>query len=235
MVEPKCIEALIFDFDGVVVDSEPIHCDCFRQVMKAEYGLDFTRETYFQRYLAYTDAECFHAMLEEHDKPCDAQVIARLTARKTQLVHQAFATSIPPMAGVVELMRQARSAGLAVGICSGALRSEIEAAARTVGARPFVQIIISAEDVQVGKPDPAGYMLARAQLSRCVGRELPGAQCLAIEDAPAGIRAAKAAGLRVLAVTNSLGKQQLAAADRVVDSLADVTIAELHQLAGQGR
>ncbi len=225
------LQALIFDFDGVVVDSEPVHCAGFQAILKDRYDIDITLNDYYERYLAYTDAEAFGIILCDHGRDLDAATLAELIEAKTALVHEMFRRDIRALPGAVELMASARQAGLAVAICSGALRDEIELAARAVGALQHVQLIVSAEDVPAGKPDPAGYRLARRRLAETLGQELPDGACVAIEDAPAGIVAARGAGLAVLAVTTSTQPDQLAGANRVVTSLADVTLDDLRQLA----
>jgi len=224
------LDALIFDFDGVVIDSEPIHMDGFQHVMRAECGVEITAEQYYTRYLAYCDADAFAAMGRNHGLDLDDAAIAELTQKKTARVQQALAGSVEALPGVVTLMRSARAAGVGVAICSGALRAEVELPLRTIGADGLVQCIISAEDVPIGKPDPAGYRLTRETLAAICRRDLPGGRCVAIEDSPYGVVAAAAAGMAVLAVTNSVPADQLTAADRVVPSLTEVTLEQLGAL-----
>ena len=101
-----------------------------------------------------------------------------------------------------------------------------------MGAAPHVQSIVSAEDVSEGKPDPQVYRLGRQRMEAALGRPLRPGDCLAIEDAPAGVAAAKAAGMKVLAVSNSVPPAGLAQADRVVPSLAGMTIERLKAIVG---
>ncbi len=223
-------EALIFDFDGVVIDSEPIHMDGFQHIMRAECGVEITAEQYYARYLAYADADAFAAMGRDYGLDLDAAAIAELTEKKTARVQRALAEASEALPGVVELIRSARANEVGVAICSGALRAEIDLPLRVIGADGLVQCIVSAEDVPVGKPDPAGFRLARERLSAVLGRDLPAGHCVAVEDSPYGVTAAAAAGMAVLAVTNSVPAGQLAAADRVVASLTEVTCEQLRAL-----
>jgi len=220
------IDAVIFDFDGVVVDSEPVHLACFRAVL-ARRGIPLTDEDYYGRYIGFDDHDCFAAVLRDSGRDADEALIAAMTAEKTAAVQAAFAESIEPLPGALALMRAARAAGAAVGVCSGALRAEIELAARTVGALDLIDVLVAARDVARGKPDPEGYLLTMRRLGEKGGRPIDPAATWVIEDAPAGIDAAKAAGCRVLAVTNSYAPDALAAADRVADRLDDVTLADL--------
>ncbi|MCK4626006.1 MAG: HAD family phosphatase [Phycisphaerae bacterium] len=229
------MDAMIFDFDGVVVDSEPIHLAGFREVL-AGRGIELTDEDYYGKYLGFDDHDCFAAVLADTGRETDEERIAAMTADKTLLVQNAIAESIRPLPGAIELMRAARSDGAALAICSGALREEILLAGKTVGAIELVEVVVSAEDVAHGKPDPEGYILALKLLNeKKVGLRSATSQparispsdVWVVEDSPAGVRAGKEAGMNVLAVTNSYNRAALAAADRIVASLTEITPADL--------
>ncbi len=225
------MDALIFDFDGVVVDSEPIHLTAFQQVL-AGLGIEMTREAYFSKYLGYDDRDCIAACARDQGVQLAAHRVAQLIEAKTALVKRLFREGIEPLPGAVELIRAAAEAGTPVGVCSGALREEIELASRAVGVWDCWSVVVPAEDVARGKPDPEGYALTLKRLSGKLGRRVEPGRCVVVEDSPAGIEAAKAVGFRVLAVTNSYGASDLAAADRVVGSLAEVDPALLEALPG---
>jgi len=217
------MDGLIFDFDGVIVDSEPIHLAGFQQVLAGE-GIQLTRQQYYQHYLGYDDHDCFVAILRDRGRGADREQVAQMTARKTAIVQRMLAESIQPLPGARELILAAAGAGVAMAICSGALRAEIELAARAVGVLERFQAIVSAQDVSAGKPDPQGYRLALNRLREATHRPLEAARCIVIEDAPAGIEAAKLAGMAVLAVATSYPPEQLAQADRVVRDLTEVDL-----------
>jgi HAD superfamily hydrolase (TIGR01509 family) len=223
------MDALIFDFDGVVVDSEPIHLKCFREVL-GPVGVRLTSKDYYGKYLGYDDHDCFAAVAADKGLSLGESRIAEMIAAKTALVRQAFAEAIRPLPGAVELIRSAAEAGIPVTVCSGALRDEIELAAKMVGALRHFRLIISAEDVSRGKPDPQGYRLTLRRLTTACGRRVAAGRCVAVEDSPAGIEAAAGTGMRVLAVTNSYPRSRLCQADRVVNSLSEVTIEQLEEL-----
>jgi len=219
-------DALIFDFDGVVVDSEPIHLAGFRAVLQNR-GISLSKEDYYDKYVGYDDHDCFAHVLEDNGREVDEREIAAMTAEKTVLVKAALRESVKPMPGVLDLMRSARAAGIAVGICSGALREEIVLAGNVVGALELADVLVSAEDVSRGKPDPEGYLLALRLLGDRRGRPVDPARSYVVEDAPAGVQAARAAGCRVIAVTSSYNRRELTAADVIVDSLEEVRLEEL--------
>jgi HAD superfamily hydrolase (TIGR01509 family) len=224
------MDGLIFDFDGVIVDSEPIHLAGFQQVLAGE-GIQLTRQQYYRHYLGYDDHDCFVAILRDRGRQAGPEQVARMTARKTELVQRMLAQSIQPLPGARELILAAAGAGVAMAICSGALRAEIELAARTVGVWEHFQAIVSAQDVSAGKPDPQGCRLALDRLREATRRPLEAARCVVIEDAPAGIEAAKRAGMAVLAVATSYPPGQLAQADHVVHQLIEVDLPLLDHLA----
>ena len=220
------MDALIFDFDGVVVDSEPIHLDCFRKVL-AKRGIELAREDYYSMYLGFDDHDCFAAVLTNNAREPDEDEIAVMTTEKTALVKRALAERVRPLSGALELMRAACDAGVPVGVCSGALREEIELAGRAIGATEMVRVLVAAKDVACGKPDPEGYIKVMALLGGELGRTIDPDRTWVIEDSPAGIDAGKAAGCKVIGVTNSYDRSELTAADRIVDSLTEVDLSQL--------
>jgi len=226
------LDALIFDFDGVVVDSEPIHLVCFDKVLQS-VGIRLTEADYYGKYLGYDDHDCFAAAMRDNGADFTEEQIALMIAEKTELVKRAYGESIKPMPGAVELIRSAAGAGLPLAICSGGLREEIRLAAETVGVLDCFEVIVPAEDVPRGKPDPAGYRLARRRLEETNGRLIAAERCVVVEDSPAGIAAAHAAGMKVLAVTNSYPPDALDGAERIVDSLEEVPVASLDELITQ--
>ncbi|MBL7133591.1 MAG: HAD family phosphatase [Phycisphaerae bacterium] len=223
------MDAVIFDFDGVVVDSEPIHLMGFQRVL-ARAGVEMTEQEYYEKYLGFDDRDCFAAV--SHDKGADftPDQVRRMTADKTLVVKQALAGSARALPGAVELISAIARAGVPLAICSGALRDEIVIASATVGVGDLFDVIVAAEDVRRGKPDPEGYRLSVEGLTRHLGRAVDPARCIVVEDSPAGITAGKAAGAAVLGVTTSYPADALAEADRIVASLADVTPASLDEL-----
>ncbi len=219
------LDALIFDFDGVVVDSEPIHLACFRDVLSRR-DIPLTDEAYYARYVGFDDHDCFAAVFSDNGRTAGEDEIAIMTAEKTARVQDAL-RDIGPLPGAIELMRAAKAAGVPLAICSGALREEIEVAGASVGATALVDVLVAAKDVERGKPDPEGYRLAMKLLGEQHGRRIDPARSWVVEDTPTGIASGKAAGCRVLGVMSSYDRDELASADRVVKTLSEITLGDL--------
>ncbi|MFN0084098.1 MAG: HAD family hydrolase [Blastocatellia bacterium] len=214
------LRAIIFDFNGVIVDDEPLHLELFRVVL-AEEGIPLTDAEYHEKYLGFDDRGAFVAVLTDAGRASqagEAGFIAELIERKAARYREAIERRYLLFPGVVDLVRRMAEA-FPMAIASGALRSEIDLVLARGGIRDCFQEIIAAEDVAACKPDPEGYLKALAALNEGEARIDP-RQCLVIEDSIAGIEAARRAGMRCLAVTNSYGAEHLARADAIVNSLA---------------
>ncbi|MGE0104609.1 MAG: HAD family hydrolase [Blastocatellales bacterium] len=220
------LKAIIFDFNGVIVDDEPLHLELFRKVM-AEEGLELTDEEYHEKYLGFDDRGCFTAALTDLGRPgSDAGYIEELIDRKAVYYRDAIEERFLIFPGVIELIGLVRRS-YPLAIASGALRSEIELVLERGGIRDAFGPIIAAEDVAACKPDPEGYLRALDEL-RATTASLQPSQCLVIEDSIAGVEAARRAGMRCLAVTNSYSAAELAAADWIRETLAGFDPAALN-------
>ncbi|MBN1846683.1 MAG: HAD family phosphatase [Sedimentisphaerales bacterium] len=226
---------VVFDFDGVIADSEPVHFESFRRVLERR-GLDLSWLEYQQRYLAYTDREALVRILSDRGRPAQAEQIEQLIREKQRDFARVMPDHCRPLAGVPELLANLRDQRIACGICSGAIRQEIATFLRQAELEGFFAFIVAAEDVVRGKPDPQGYRLCLQKAADLGGFDgsgpLPG-ECLAVEDSIGGIQAAKAAGMACLAVTGSYPADQLGLADRIVEDLSGVNTAFLRQIVGQ--
>jgi len=220
------MRAVVFDFDGVLVDSEPLHYRALRDCLRPE-GIEIDEEEYLREYLAYNDRETVRIALGRHGIPYDPALVEAVAARKARIFDAALA-GVSFFPGARELV-QTLSAEMPLAIASGALRGEIEAILRAGGLRQHFASVVGAEDVTQGKPHPEPYLTAAARLGR-VAEGLRPEDCLAFEDSVAGIEAARAAGMKVVAVTNSYPRPKLAAAHRIVASLAELQLAELRAL-----
>jgi len=211
-------DAVIFDFDGVIVDTEPLHYAAFQRLLEP-LGLGFSWERYVETYMGFDDRDAFREAFKAVGTGVPAADLQSFIDRKAGLFQEIIRDGISAYPGVVELIRSIRAGGTPLAISSGALRSDIAPILETLGIAECFDLIVTAEDVARSKPDPECYRLAHARLNQFRGLNLTAGRVLAIEDTPAGIAAAKCAGLRVIAVTNSYPATHLSQADRIVKTL----------------
>lgn len=227
------MRAVIWDFNGVVIDDEDVHGEAFAAVL-AEEGLVLTLEHYYERYLGLDDWGLFRRALSDFrgSEPDEAEVDA-LVERKAEAYAARLGPDFTLIPGAEALIRATAADGL-IAIASGARRREIEAVLERFDLARCFSAVVSADDVEHGKPDPEGYRKAFEGL-RAVCPGLQPGDCLVLEDAPPGIRAAHAAGMRCIAVTTSRGRDELQEADAVVDSLVGRDAQQLWQIVGAAR
>ncbi|HVL68289.1 MAG TPA: HAD family phosphatase, partial [Vicinamibacterales bacterium] len=209
------MRAVVFDFDGVLADSEPLHLAATQEIF-ASLGLELTREEYCARYLGLDDNGMFAVMADVHGLRLDPVERAGLVARKAAIFDELMARAdvlYPNAAACVE--RLARDFPL--GIASGALRHEIEMVLRRAGILHHFRFIVSSGDTPRSKPAPDPYVRAAAL------HGLPGDACVAVEDSPVGVRSAKSAGLACVGITTNFPAADLRAADRTIASLDELT------------
>jgi beta-phosphoglucomutase len=211
-------EAVLFDFDGVLVNSEPLHYRAFRQVL-AEEHIDLSEEEYFRELIGFDDKGAFRHIYQSRNLTLSPKTFLHLMAAKSrammQLIRRREFSALP---GVEQFVRGLwRHRPLA--ICSGALREEIEAMLEGISLRDCFSVIVAAEDVSVGKPDPQGYLLAARLLEEKMQRPLKPEGCLIVEDAPPVIQSVRKVGFSVLGVATSYSLDKLKNANWAVRSL----------------
>lgn len=203
--------AVLFDFDGVIVNSEPLHFDAFRRTLEDEH-IDLTEDEYFRELIGFDDRGAFKHVFEKHARELDPKTFLRIMTRKSEaMMELIYQRRYAALDGVEELVRGLwRHYPLA--IVSGALREEIEAMLEGVSLRDCFPTIVAAEDVTVGKPDPQGYLLAVKLIHERTGKKLEPKDCLIVEDAPSVIGEAQKAGFQALAVASSYPLEALSEA-----------------------
>lgn len=190
--------AVIFDFDGVLVDTEPLHYRALCAVL-APLGLDFDWAAYVSHYIGLDDRGVFRAAFRQADRPLSPERERELIAEKAAIFAALLRAAPPPaLPGVQRLLTELRGT-VPLALCSGALPSDIEPVLREHGWEDVFEVRVTAEDVEESKPHPAPYVLAFRRLAvRYPQRGMVPARCVAIEDTEAGVAAAKSAGLQVL-------------------------------------
>lgn len=217
------LDGIVFDFDGIIVDTEPLHYRAFLEVLRP-LGVDFDYPTYLREYIGFDDRDAFRYAAQTTGQTMDHARLAELVALKAEAFETLVGRGIEPFPGSVELIREA-AAAMHIAIASGATKRDIELILPHLGDGGLPRLfttIVTANDVARSKPDPESYALAVTRLG------LDPANCLAIEDTTAGLTSARAAGMRTLGVGHSYPVAKLNDhADRTVDSLASVRLEQL--------
>ena len=222
------LHAVIFDFNGIIVDDEPIHFKLFQRVL-GEEGITLTEEAYYARYLGFDDRGAFIAGFRDNNRSLTDQKLSELIDRKALYYQDAIRNHVVIFPGVKTLV-YGLAPSVPLAVASGALRNEIATILTTAGLLNYFQAIVSAEDVEQGKPEPEIFLRVLAKLNAGASPQIEPADCVVIEDSKEGIRAARAAGMKCLAVTNSHPAELLGEANAVVKSLEEVTLPFLQQL-----
>ena len=216
------IHAVVFDFDGVLADTEPLHLAATQEVF-SHLGLELSAEEYYAEYVGYDDEGMFRHMATLRGWHLSDEQIAKLIVQKAEVFDEAIAHTDVLYAGsraCVERLAQSYP----LGIASGALKHEIESILQRGGLRQHFRFIVASGDTPRSKPHPDPYLRA-AEL-----HGVPPAQCVVIEDSRWGIEAAKAAGMACVAITNTYDARHLTAADRVIGSIREFTPALINTL-----
>ncbi len=209
------IKAVVFDFDGVLADSEPLHLRAYQEVLPA-MGIVLTREEYYQELLGYNDEDCFRIMARLRGWEADEAQVAEFVEQKGRvfdgMVRDAD-TLYPGAAPCVERM----AAAFPLGIASGAMKHEILLTLQRARLDHHFRFIVGSGDTPRSKPAPDPYIRAAER------HDLPPHECVAIEDSHWGLESARGAGLRTVGITHTYPADQLGMADVVIRSLAEFT------------
>jgi beta-phosphoglucomutase len=219
--------AVLFDCDGVLVDSEPAHFEAFRSTLAGE-DLPLSREEYFHRYLAYDDATFFSMAFNHHGRPLPELLRDSLVKRKSATLAELMA-DVPVMEASFAFARAARDAGYAVAVASGSHSDEVKTVLRR-GGLSDLGVMVATEDVLRGKPDPEPWLVALERLNASREPKISPEQCLAFEDSIHGVRSVKAAGMQVVGLTTSYSAEDLCEADLVLPGLDGLGVKDVERM-----
>jgi len=228
------IRAIIFDLDGTLVHTEPLHFAAFNEVLRAD-GIEIGFDDYTSRLIGLNDHDCFAAVLRENHKNAGEEHVADLIARKTAVYQAIIAERDVLYPGAEKFVRDCAQR-FPLMIATGTLRAEAETILRRAGLRDLFLDIIAAEDVERGKPEPDGFIAALGRIGYLLRQRDPvlADECLVVEDTQAGIEAAHRAGMKVLALCHMLPAGDLAAADVVRPSISALDLDDvIHALRGR--
>jgi HAD superfamily hydrolase (TIGR01509 family) len=223
------LTAVIFDFDGVIVNTEPLHYRAMQEVL-GPVGLGYEWKDYLSLYIGFDDRDAIRERHKREGRALSDGELADLVLRKADAFERLVVEEgASPFPGVVTFIR-ALSGNVPIGLCSGALRRDVDPILEQLSIVRCFNAVVTADDVKSSKPDPECYRLTVQKLSGFVpGRHLRSSETIAIEDTPAGIKAAKSAGLKVLALPNSYDHAQLPGADLYLDTLSGLTLEALRR------
>ena len=222
------LAGVIFDFDGVIADTEPLHLRAYQDVL-AQTPMVLSTGSYQEKYLGYDDVGVFTSLASDHKLSLTSDELDRLITTKGNRYTELLAKEnvvFPEVESCLEKL----AARLTLGIASGALHHEIEHILRNAGLRTHFSAIVGADDVNQSKPDPETYTRTIELLCSRLHRPVSASGFVAIEDSAWGISSARAAGLPCIAVTNTYKPNDLANATKIVSSLSDIDIPMLETL-----
>ncbi|MCD4830902.1 MAG: HAD family phosphatase [Anaerohalosphaeraceae bacterium] len=223
------LKAVIFDFDGVISDSELLHWQGFNEIL-ARFDIKLSKQDYYDNYLGFTDSELLEKVMARGGVDFDKAMIEELVDEKADVFSALVKNSNHIINGVREFLAELSGSNIPMAICSGASSADIDVMLSGSELGDYFRFIVSADDVIKGKPEPDGYLLALQKLNELQQGSVSAGQCVVIEDSHWGIEAGKKAGMRVLAVTNSYVTSELKAADKTVESLGDLKASDLYQM-----
>jgi len=223
------LRTVIFDFDGVITDSEILHFRSLNKVL-AKFGFRMTKKDYYQNYLGLSDLDFFKELERKGRLQLNSRQTRQALEEKKQLYEKLAVTEGKIIEGVRSFLEMLRQNNILMAVCSGALLAEINLILEGAKLTPFFEVIVSAEQIKKGKPAPDGLLLTLQKLNKKNENPITADQCIVIEDSRWGLEAAKAAGMHPVAVTNSYGAEQLTLAEKVVDHLSELSMNDLQQL-----
>jgi beta-phosphoglucomutase len=226
--QPDALQAIVFDFDGVIANSEPLHLKAFQDAL-ADEGIELSSDEYYTRYLGYDDLGLLQALVRDRDLPWGGRHVSDMVTRKGLKLEQMLHTGEVLFPGAAAFLRAA-SAVVPIAIASGAMRNEILEILEGAQLDRLFSTIVASGDTPASKPSPAPYMLAFERLAQLTGIDLDRRRCVAIEDSRWGLESARGAGLRCVGVTTSYGADELVDAELVVSGLGALTIDALDRL-----
>ena len=210
------IQAIVFDFDGVLADSEWLHLRAYQELLQP-IGVPLTKQVYCERYLGFDDEGVFQEIAKDYGLLLGDEEIELLIAEKGRRFEAMISGANVLYPAAVPTVRALASA-FPLGIASGSLRREIELMLRGASLADAFRFIVSADDTERTKPAPDPYLKA-AEL-----HGLPPGDCVAIEDSNWGLLSARDAGMKTIGLASSYPASELKGADVVVEKLGDITV-----------
>jgi beta-phosphoglucomutase len=222
------LQAIVFDFDGVIANSEPLHLTAFQEAL-AQEGIKLTTEEYYSRYLGYDDLGLMQALDRDRNLAWTGRQMTSVVALKATKLERMLHNGEVLYSGAAEFVRAAAGV-VPIAIASGAMRHEILDVLSGARLDQLFTTIVASGDTAQSKPSPAPYMLAYERLVQITGLDLERRRCVAIEDSRWGLESAREAGLRLVGVTSSYKADELKDAELIASGLDALSIDALDRL-----
>ncbi len=224
--------AVIFDFDGVVADSELLHYRAMNKAFEL-HGLNVSKEEHWEKYLGYTDYDNVRAVNRDYRMGWDEATVQELVRHKTRIFDEVAVAEAVIIDGVLSFVDMLRQNGIPIAVCSGETRNDIDLILEGTSLASRFDPIVTADDVKEGKPHPEGFKLALRRLNDGGKERISAGQCVVIEDSHWGLEAARSAGMHTIAVTNTYDAGHLGPyAEMVVNRLDEIRMCDLQGLCG---
>ncbi|MBD2088223.1 HAD family phosphatase [Trichocoleus sp. ST-U3] len=227
------LKAVLFDFNGVIINDEAIHRELIDEVLISE-NLRFKPTDYRQFCLGRSDRACLNQLLKNRGRFVTENYLTELVNRKAQAYQQRLEAleKLPIYPGLEDFINRLRMRELKLGVVSGSIHSEVELVLTRTGVAEFFSVIVAGDDISASSPEPDGYLLAVERLNQQYPHlNLLPSECLAIEDTPAGIQAAKIAGVPVVGVAHTYPFHMLQRwANWAVDEFSDLELERVEQV-----
>lgn len=225
------LRAVIFDLDGVLVDSEPLHMASFQKAL-GDLGKGLSEDIYKDRYLSLDDRGAFRNFYQDQKLPLDDAMLKSLIGRKSEMFDQLVESEgVLPFPAVPEFV-MALTQRYPLAVATGSLKKEAELLLESSGIRPHFEVIVSADDVAHGKPNPESYLKAVEDLNLNKDRTRPirPEECVVIEDSKHVIAQIHSIGMKCIAVSTSYPAFELSGADLVVPAIAALRVSQVEDL-----
>ena len=224
------LSGVIFDFDGVLADSEPLHLRAYRDVL-SKHGVALDPDDYYDRYLGFDDVGVFQSIAHDQDWDLSEDTLIDLIRVKGKLFDEFVSSAGTLFPGAANCVRTI-AAELPIAIASGALIHEIETLLTTTNLRQHIRAIVASGDTPRSKPEPDPYLRALELLRPCAATDGhdPNGCFVAIEDSRWGIESAVKAGLHCIGIAQTYPATALEAAHLVLPTIADLTLDTLHKV-----
>lgn len=227
------LKAVLFDFNGVIINDEPIHKELIDDILLGE-NLRPSPDDFTELCLGRSDRICLRDLLTRRGRVVTEDYLQKLIAAKSQAYCQKLASfpELPIYPDVEKTLKKIQAVDLTIGLVTGSIRANVELVLQGIGIANYFKVIIAGDDIKTSKPDPDGYLLAVKYLNQQEPTlQLKPDNCLVIEDTPAGIQAAKNAGMQVVGIANTYPFHMLQRqANWTIDCLTELEIERIKKV-----